>query len=182
MQVYVQLLSTGGPVLVIILIVAAVGLFFFFERFITFSGIRNTLRKGDTHNPFVVRIQKKLSSARNMRSEEQTDIVELEVDRLFKNIRIISTAATVSPLLGLLGTTTGMIRIFNTIEQARELRYASELAVGIGEALYTTIGGLIVAIVLTILVSVLREMISSIRHEVLDQITRSPTPQGKAMI
>jgi len=104
------------------------------------------------------------------------------VDRLFKNIRIISTVATVSPLLGLLGTTTGMIRIFNTIEQARELRYVSELAVGIGEALYTTIGGLIVAIVLTILVSVLREMISSIRHEVIDQITRSATPQGKAMI
>lgn len=182
MSVYVHLLATGGPVLVVILIVAAVGLFFFFERFITFSGIKGALRSKSTQNPFLERVSRKMTALRGLKSEDQVETLELEVDRLFKNIRIISTAATISPLLGLLGTTTGMIRIFNTIEQARELRYASELAVGIGEALYTTIGGLIVAIVLTILISLLKEMISSIRYELLDHYSHSATPQGKAMI
>ena len=58
---------------------------------------------------------------------------------------IISTVATVSPMLGLLGTVTGMMKSFSSL--AKQGTSAQEmLAQGITEALITTALGLLVAI------------------------------------
>ncbi|HPE69794.1 MAG TPA: MotA/TolQ/ExbB proton channel family protein [Thermotogota bacterium] len=172
---YLDLLKTGGPVLTVILVLAGIGLFFFFERLITLTTIRNRIREGEDSHPFLSQMQRKLGSLRGARIDEQGELIEQQIDRLFKNFRIISTVAVVSPLLGLLGTTTGMIKIFNTIEKTENLKYVNELAMGIGEALYTTIGGLIVGIVLTILLNILKERVSTIRHMALDRYTRFST-------
>lgn len=56
------------------------------------------------------------------------------------------TIAYISPLLGLLGTVTGMIKAFMMIEQKAGLVNPGDLAGGIWEALLTTAAGLIVAI------------------------------------
>ncbi|MBN2097708.1 MAG: MotA/TolQ/ExbB proton channel family protein [Candidatus Omnitrophica bacterium] len=72
-----------------------------------------------------------------------------EVPRLEKNLGALATIAHISPLLGLLGTVTGMVRAFQVIqEKATALQPVSpgELAGGIWEALITTAAGLIVAI------------------------------------
>lgn len=72
-----------------------------------------------------------------------------EVPRLEKNLGALATIAHISPLLGLLGTVTGMVRAFQIIqEKATSLNPVSpgNLAGGIWEALITTAAGLIVAI------------------------------------
>ena len=72
-----------------------------------------------------------------------------EVPRLEKNLGVLATIAHISPLLGLLGTVTGMVRAFQIIqEKATSLHPVSpgDLAGGIWEALITTCAGLIVAI------------------------------------
>jgi len=70
-----------------------------------------------------------------------------EASRLYANIRPISLAVTVSPLLGLLGTVQGMIVAFSTTaELAPGANRAAELAGGISMALVTTFAGLCVAV------------------------------------
>ncbi|MBI4972363.1 MAG: MotA/TolQ/ExbB proton channel family protein [Candidatus Omnitrophica bacterium] len=72
-----------------------------------------------------------------------------EIPRLEKNLPLLATIAHISPLLGLLGTVTGMVRCFQTI-QAKAVSFhpvsPGDLAGGIWEALLTTVAGLVVAI------------------------------------
>lgn len=69
-----------------------------------------------------------------------------ELRRLEKNLRGLGIIAHISPLLGLLGTVTGMIRAFMKIQELGGKVDASILAGGIWEALITTAAGLSVAI------------------------------------
>lgn len=72
-----------------------------------------------------------------------------EVPRLEKNVPVLATIAHISPLLGLLGTVTGMVRCFQIIqEKSTSLHPVSpgDLAGGIWEALITTVAGLSVGI------------------------------------
>ncbi len=69
-----------------------------------------------------------------------------ELRRLEKNLRALGIIAHISPLLGLLGTVTGMIRAFMKIQELGGRVDASVLAGGIWEALITTAAGLFVAI------------------------------------
>jgi biopolymer transport protein ExbB len=72
---------------------------------------------------------------------------EREASRLYANIRPISLAVTVTPLLGLLGTVQGMILAFYTTANLQAgANRAAELAQGIYVALVTTFAGLCVAI------------------------------------
>lgn len=68
-----------------------------------------------------------------------------EVAQIEKNISILGLVATISPLLGLLGTVTGMIRMFHQVS-IRGIGDHKFVAAGIWEALITTAAGLIVAI------------------------------------
>ena len=68
-----------------------------------------------------------------------------EIASVEKYLNILSTIAGVAPLLGLLGTVTGMIKVFNIISLGG-IGKAEELAGGIGEALITTAAGLSIAI------------------------------------
>ena len=65
--------------------------------------------------------------------------------RLTRHLGILETVAAVAPLLGLLGTVTGMIRVFAAIS-AQGLGNAETLSGGISEAMVTTAAGLIVGI------------------------------------
>lgn len=67
------------------------------------------------------------------------------VHELERHIDALGTIASLAPLMGLLGTVTGMIRTFNAITQVG-IGDPAGLAGGIGEALITTAAGLCVAI------------------------------------
>ncbi len=72
-----------------------------------------------------------------------------EVPLLEKNLPVLATVAHIAPLLGLLGTVTGMVAAFQVIEsKASSLNPVNpgDLAAGIWEALLTTVAGLCVAI------------------------------------
>ena len=72
-----------------------------------------------------------------------------EVPRLERNLPVLATVAHVAPLLGLLGTVTGLVEAFQVIEsKATALNPVNpgDLAGGIWEALLTTVFGLCVAI------------------------------------
>lgn len=71
---------------------------------------------------------------------------ERQVSQLRKHIRVLNGAATISPLLGLLGTVVGMIKSFNDIGQMNAMGKSEKLATGIGLSLLTTAAGLAVAI------------------------------------
>ncbi|MGD9647530.1 MAG: MotA/TolQ/ExbB proton channel family protein [Pirellulales bacterium] len=74
------------------------------------------------------------------------DSGERAANHLRRYLRVLNGVATVSPLLGLLGTVFGMIRSFNSIASAAAMGKPDLLAQGIAEALITTATGLVVAI------------------------------------
>lgn len=81
--------------------------------------------------------------------EAVAEAAELEIPRLERHLPILDTIAHITPLLGLLGTVTGMIRSFQII-QAKAASMVpvnpGDLAGGIWEALLATVAGLSVAI------------------------------------
>jgi biopolymer transport protein ExbB len=68
-----------------------------------------------------------------------------ELDRLERRLSILATTANVEPMLGFLGTVSGMIKSFGTLA-TQGLSNPGAVAAGISEALITTAAGLIVAI------------------------------------
>jgi biopolymer transport protein ExbB len=71
---------------------------------------------------------------------------ERTANDLRRYLRVINGVATVSPLLGLLGTVWGMMEAFNAIAVSAAIGRAELLAGGISGALLTTAAGMIVAI------------------------------------
>lgn len=69
-----------------------------------------------------------------------------EISKLEKGLTILATVSGIAPLLGFLGTVTGMIQAFMTIQDLAGAANPSDLAGGIWEALITTAFGLIVGI------------------------------------
>ena len=70
----------------------------------------------------------------------------LETPLLEKNLIALSTIASISTMIGLLGTTLGMIRSFQALATAGQAASAVQLSIGISEALINTAGGLTAAI------------------------------------
>ncbi|MBC8353031.1 MAG: MotA/TolQ/ExbB proton channel family protein [Planctomycetes bacterium] len=66
--------------------------------------------------------------------------------RLFRKIEYLSVIGNIAPMVGLLGTVTGMIFAFQQVASTQGSAGAADLAEGIYQALVTTVGGLIVAI------------------------------------
>ncbi len=84
--------------------------------------------------------------SREVIREAAEDTGRQVVHRLNKYLNALGTIATISPLLGLLGTVSGLIRMFLVITTAG-IGDANALAGGIGEALVATATGLVVAII-----------------------------------
>lgn len=90
---------------------------------------------------------KRLSQPIELLERHIQDAGEREVLKLRKYLRILSVIASVTPLLGLLGTIMGMIAAFRTVANSSESLGRTEvLAEGIYEAMITTASGLMVAI------------------------------------
>lgn len=108
------------------------------------------------------------------RKAEKSDIQEsmqeaalLEVPEYERNLTWLSTIAVVSPLFGLLGTVTGMIKAF-TVIALEGTNDPNALAGGISEALYTTAAGLFIAAPLLVFYAFFENTVnnSTIRIEV----------------
>lgn len=89
------------------------------------------------------------------------EVSERYISGLYRRVEYLAFIAAVSPILGLLGTVTGMIRAFNQIALTEGAARPSQLAGGISEALVTTCMGLIVAIPAMFFVTYFRSRIES---------------------
>lgn len=81
--------------------------------------------------------------------EAVDEAAQLEIPRLEKHLPVLATIAHIAPLLGLVGTVTGMIKSFQVIQQKASAMIPvdpGDLAGGIWEALLATLAGLAVAI------------------------------------
>lgn len=68
-----------------------------------------------------------------------------DLERKSQALQFLSTIASIAPLFGLLGTVSGMIKVFSVLSMENTVN-PENLALGISEALLTTVAGLIVAI------------------------------------
>ena len=89
-------------------------------------------------------LEEKIKSKTNLRLRAE-ESGRFEINKLEKFMTLLGTIASVSPILGLLGTVTGMISIFSNLLVVGT-NSIGPLAGGIAEALVTTAAGLSVAI------------------------------------
>ena len=89
-----------------------------------------------------------LNRQMSMRSRESeiSRVGSAELRYLESHMRGLEMAATIAPLMGLMGTVIGMIKAFSKLAEAGSRIDPSMLAGGIWEALVTTASGLMVAI------------------------------------
>ncbi|MCX4188662.1 MotA/TolQ/ExbB proton channel family protein [Methylophaga sp. OBS3] len=85
------------------------------------------------------------NSARDITKESIEDTGRHVTALMEKNLNTLGTIAAISPLIGLLGTVVGMIKVFAVIT-TEGVGNPETLAGGISEALITTAAGLVVAI------------------------------------
>lgn len=167
----------GGPVGYIILIVGAFGLLLALERLVSLSLIRMKVNKQlkskevNTNNPLgrVLKVRDEHPNADVEALElHLTEAILGEVPKPGRNLTIIKIISVVAPLMGLLGTVTGMINTF----QAITLFGTGDpklMAGGISTALVTTVLGLVVAIPMTLLYAMLNTRSKNIVYILQEQ-------------
>ena len=164
------LLSKGGSPLWLLLLVSAVGVAVFIERFLHYhraqinsteflNGVRTVLKRNNvvealsicdaTPGP-VARLVKTAILSRDHGRERVREALEeagaAEVPRLEEKLNLLATIAQLAPLFGLLGTVLGFIQIFSQMEQAGLTANFKQLSEGVWRALVCTAAGLAVAI------------------------------------
>jgi biopolymer transport protein ExbB len=108
----------------------------------------------------------KLSAGFAKATEAMQDVGEDETMKLEHRLSHIQLIASISPMVGLLGTVQGMIMSFSVIATSPTTPKPSQLAKGIETALFTTLVGLILAIPAIAAFNLLRNRISRLVLEV----------------
>jgi len=104
-----------------------------------------TLRAGSPLGRILAAGLSNRNASREIMKESIEDTGRHVVHELERYINTLGTIAAISPLLGLLGTVIGMIKVFSAIT-TQGVGNPSALAGGISEALITTAAGMVVAI------------------------------------
>lgn len=104
---------------------------------------------------------------------------EDQTGQLYRKTEVLGLIGSISPMLGLTGTVLGMIEAFNAIAASGGMARPDELAGGIGQALVTTLLGLVVAIPTMIAFSYFRNKIDSIVAEAGKRIEQILMPLGR---
>jgi len=104
---------------------------------------------------------------------------EDQTGRLYRKTEVLGLIGSIAPMLGLTGTVLGMITAFNTIAASGGMAKPDELAGGIGQALVTTLMGLVVAIPTMIAFSYFRNRIDSTVAEAGKCVEQIMMPLGR---
>ncbi|MGB3781131.1 MAG: MotA/TolQ/ExbB proton channel family protein [Tunicatimonas sp.] len=166
----IDLLMKGGFVMIPLLILLFITIYIFVERILTLrkasrvpeqftEKIRRLVSAGDisgarlicsqTHTPIARMIEKGISRIGTpLKTIEDAieNVGKLELYRLEKNLTLLATISGAAPMIGFLGTVTGMIQAFIAIAQEEGNVSPKLLSTGIYEAMITTAGGLAVGI------------------------------------
>ncbi|MCB0743381.1 MAG: MotA/TolQ/ExbB proton channel family protein [Ignavibacteriales bacterium] len=166
-----SILSKGGWLMIPLVIISFIAVVIIVERYIVIKKsklnvpaflvkIRGMLIKKDISGAMSYCIEEKSSAANIIKSglkkyhlgqERVKESIEnagrQEVAKLEKGLTVVATIAGIAPLIGFLGTVTGMIQAFMRIEDLQGSANPSDLAGGIWEALITTAVGLAIGII-----------------------------------
>ncbi len=167
----IELALKGGWIMIPLIILSIVAIYIFVERFLAtkkasqedvnfMTNIRNYILEGkiDTARalcqansaPLSRMIEKgilRIGRPLNDVSATIENVGKLEVAKLEKSVPFLSMTAGAAPMIGFLGTVSGMIKAFMSISVAEGNLDITTLAVGIYEAMVTTLTGLIVGII-----------------------------------
>jgi biopolymer transport protein ExbB len=133
----------GGPVMIPILLLGLVALTIIIERLIFYT--RNRIWSTEQVPALLAEVAEKSGAKfREDREDELKAAFQIYVNSLERGMAFLSGIGNLAPILGFLGTVTGMITAFAAIAAATTVN-ARVVAVGIQEALITTAGGLMVA-------------------------------------
>lgn len=187
-----QLFQKGGPIMWPLLITSVVALSVVIERFIFIArektrrqpeivekilaaveqdDIEAAILTGSRSRDFVVRtLVYGLEQREKSFSSALLRAANRELKRFNQGLSVLDTIITLAPLLGLLGTVTGMIRSFGLLG-GRELETPTVITGGIAEALIATACGLGIAIVALIPFNYLNARVEEARHEIEDAST-----------
>lgn len=91
-----------------------------------------------------------------------------ELARLQQGLPVLDTCITAAPLLGLLGTVTGMMATFGALGDGDIGASAGAITGGVGEALIATAAGLVIAIIGLFPFNILSARIESAKHDISD--------------
>src|SRR5436305_14038412 len=164
------LLTHGGPMIYLILGASAVALAVFIERVLHFhgaqinsmeflNGVRNVLKRDNvvealsscdaTPGPVARLVKLAILNRERGRDGVRESLEEaglIEIPPLEDKLNLIATIAQIAPLMGLLGTVLGFIKIFTELHDRATLANMQDLSGGIWQALICTAAGLAVAI------------------------------------
>lgn len=165
-----RLMQGGGPLMFVLFVCSVVAVGVFVERMFYYkrcqmnvseflAGVLALLRRqsyveaiarcDEGHGP-VVTVVRTAIYKRHLPAAELREIVreiaQLEIPQLEANVSLLGTIGYLAPLLGLLGTVTGMIEAFVKINRTSGTASVGDLSQGIYTALITTAAGLVVAI------------------------------------
>ena len=183
-----ELIRKGGWVMLPIGILSAITVFLMIERFITISraakvdtgfmaNIKALLMNGKTdaalslctgNNSPIARLLEKGIKRLGKPVKEIESAVEntgkLEIYKLEKNLSYLGIIAGIAPMLGFVGTISGVIRIFYNISLANDfsIKYVAD---GLYEKMITSAAGLIVGIVAHIAFHYLNTMIDRVSFQ-----------------
>ncbi|NMM48406.1 MotA/TolQ/ExbB proton channel family protein [Marinigracilibium pacificum] len=167
---FLELLQKGGWWLVPLVLLQLAAVYIFFERIFTIKRadrdsddlmdrVRHSVMAGDItgaksicsgeNTPIARMIEKGIdrigSSLKNIEVSIE-NVGKIEIYRLEKNLNLLATIAGAAPMLGFLGTVTGMITAFMDITKIEGALTPQQLSAGIYEALITTACGLFIGI------------------------------------
>lgn len=166
----VKILTAGGPMLWLILVASGMAIAVFVERVLHYhrvqinsmeflNGVRNVLKRENvvealsicdaTPGP-VARLVKVAILNRDRGRDGLRSALEeaglTEVPPLEEKLNVLATLAQIAPLMGLLGTTLGMVKVFTVIQVENVFANREILIGGIWQSLICTAAGLALAI------------------------------------
>ena len=184
-----SLIWKGGIVMIPIAILSVIAVYLTIERYLTIKkagildskfmgGIKEMVTEGDLKGaqrlchergtPIGLMIEKGLSRIGKPLKDISVaveNVGKLEVYILEKGLALLATISGAAPMLGFLGTVTGMIRTFNQMQDSGQQITADLLSGGIGEAMMTTVAGLVVGIFAYITYNLLSSMINKVVYK-----------------
>ncbi|MGH1438633.1 MAG: MotA/TolQ/ExbB proton channel family protein [Cellvibrionaceae bacterium] len=196
------LFEAGGPVIMILVAMSVIALSVFLLKYWQFLRLGINKQKGlsqalqlwrkqntqaalETLSTLRNPIARVLEHAINLKSqttisdaiarEEVTRIAKRELASSRSYLKVLEVIATLSPLLGLLGTVLGMITAFQKLQGAGSTVDPALLSGGIWEALLTTAAGLVVAIPTVIGLNWLEQRVERFKLTMEDAMTQAFT-------
>lgn len=174
-----SLILQGGPVFWLILAIGVAVVFVFFERLLHLrraqidygdflKGVCNVLENGnieeammicdETPGPVaavVLTAIRHRQGSRDALREAVENTGRAEISRLERRLAALAITCQVAPLLGLLGTLLGVIRIVQVMNEQAPVVQSTDLTSGLMQALVATVAGLLVAVPCHVMYSIL---------------------------